>query len=59
MDTVYIPVGGGGLISGVGAALKHLKPHVKVVAVEPEGVYSCIVIVVAPEYGFLLDFYNF
>ena len=37
VDTVYIPVGGGGLIGGVGGALKELKPSVRVVAVEPEG----------------------
>lgn len=35
VDTVFIPVGGGGLIGGVGAALKLLKPSVRVIAVEP------------------------
>ena len=35
--TVYIPVGGGGLIGGVGSALKALKPDVRLVAVEPAG----------------------
>ncbi len=34
--TVYVPVGGGGLIGGVGSALKALRPDVRVVAVEPE-----------------------
>ena len=37
VDTVYVPVGGGGLISGVGSALKAIKPAVRVIAVEPEG----------------------
>lgn len=37
VDTVYIPVGGGGLITGVGSALKALKPTVRLVAVEPQG----------------------
>jgi threonine dehydratase len=37
VDTVYVPVGGGGLASGVGFALKALRPEVRVVAVEPEG----------------------
>jgi threonine dehydratase len=37
VDTVYIPVGGGGLASGVGFAVKSLRPEVRVVAVEPEG----------------------
>jgi len=37
VDTVFIPVGGGGLMGGVGAALKAIKPTVRVVAVEPAG----------------------
>lgn len=37
VETVYVPVGGGGLIAGVGSALKALRPEVRVVAVEPEG----------------------
>lgn len=36
VDTVYVPVGGGGLICGVGSILKELKPSVRVVGVEPE-----------------------
>ncbi len=36
VDLVITPVGGGGLISGVAAALKQLKPAVRVVGVEPE-----------------------
>jgi threonine dehydratase len=36
IDTVYIPVGGGGLIGGVGSALKLLNPAVRVIGVEPE-----------------------
>ncbi|WP_329184298.1 threonine ammonia-lyase [Streptomyces sp. NBC_01428] len=35
-DTVLVPVSGGGLISGVAAALKQLLPGVRVVGVEPE-----------------------
>jgi len=34
---VLVPVGGGGLISGVAAALKQRRPDVRVVGVEPEG----------------------
>jgi threonine dehydratase len=37
VETVYVPVGGGGLIGGVGSALKAAKPNVRVVAVEPQG----------------------
>lgn len=37
VDTVYVPVGGGGLIGGVGSALKAHGRSVRVIAVEPEG----------------------
>ncbi|HET9897378.1 MAG TPA: threonine/serine dehydratase [Streptosporangiaceae bacterium] len=35
--TVVVPVGGGGLISGIAAAIKLRNPSVSVVGVEPEG----------------------
>jgi threonine dehydratase len=35
--TVVVEVGGGGLSSGVAAAVKQRAPHVRVVGVEPEG----------------------
>jgi threonine dehydratase len=34
-DVVIVPVGGGGLISGVSAAVKRLRPGARVVGVEP------------------------
>jgi threonine dehydratase len=34
-DSVLVPVGGGGLISGIAIALKSLKPKVKIFGVEP------------------------
>lgn len=37
VETVLVPVGGGGLLAGVGAALRAAKPSVRVVAVEPSG----------------------
>jgi threonine dehydratase len=37
VETVYVQVGGGGLISGIGAAIKHLKPATRIVGVEPAG----------------------
>jgi threonine dehydratase len=36
VETVLVPVGGGGLISGVGAAIKLTNSAVKVIGVEPE-----------------------
>ena len=36
VETVLVPVGGGGLISGVAAAIKLSDPKVKVIGVEPE-----------------------
>jgi len=36
MDIVFIPVGGGGLIAGVGAYLKNKNPTIKIIAVEPD-----------------------
>jgi threonine dehydratase len=35
VETVLLPVGGGGMISGVAAAIKLSKPSVKVIGVEP------------------------
>lgn len=37
VDVVVVPIGGGGLISGIAVALKHLKPDVKIIGVEAEG----------------------
>ncbi len=36
VDTVVVPFGGGGLVSGMASALKQLEPRVRVLAVEPE-----------------------
>lgn len=37
VESVFIPVGGGGFIGGVASALKAARPDVRIVAVEPEG----------------------
>jgi len=37
LDAVVVPVGGGGLISGIAAAVKQLKPACRVYGVEPLG----------------------
>ncbi len=36
VDLVLAPVSGGGLLSGVAAAIKHQRPEVRVVGIEPE-----------------------
>ncbi|MCP4128824.1 MAG: threonine ammonia-lyase, biosynthetic [Gammaproteobacteria bacterium] len=33
---IFVPVGGGGLIAGVGAYVKYVYPEVKIIGVEPE-----------------------
>lgn len=40
IDYIFIPVGGGGLCSGVGAYIKEFSPQTKIIAVEPEGAAS-------------------
>jgi len=37
VTVVYVPIGGGGLISGIAVAVKALRPTVRVVGVEPAG----------------------
>jgi threonine dehydratase len=36
LHAVFVPVGGGGLISGIAAYLKRVRPGVRVIGVEPE-----------------------
>ncbi len=35
LEILPVPIGGGGLISGVATAVKHLKPQVRVIGLEP------------------------
>jgi threonine dehydratase len=35
LDAIFVPVGGGGLISGIAAYVKRVRPSVRVVGVEP------------------------
>ena len=37
MDYILVPVGGGGLATGVSTLAKMLKPNVRVIGIEPEG----------------------
>lgn len=36
-DAILVPIGGGGLISGIAVAAKTVNPNIKVIGVEPEG----------------------
>jgi threonine dehydratase len=40
IDYVFVPVGGGGLISGLSTVFKKLSPNTKIIGVEPEGAPS-------------------
>ncbi len=40
VDAVVVPIGGGGLISGIAYTLKHLKPSIKVYGVQAQGAPS-------------------
>ncbi|HHJ36374.1 MAG TPA: threonine ammonia-lyase, biosynthetic [Gammaproteobacteria bacterium] len=35
IDAIFVPVGGGGLIAGVGSIVKYLSPKTKIIGVEP------------------------
>jgi threonine dehydratase len=37
VGVVVVPAGGGGLVAGIGVAVKAIRPDVRLVAVEPEG----------------------
>ncbi|MEG0547782.1 MAG: threonine ammonia-lyase [Coprobacillus sp.] len=41
-DIILVPVGGGGLISGIACAAKQIKPTIKIIGVEPEGAASAL-----------------
>jgi threonine dehydratase len=41
LDYLFVPVGGGGLISGCAVAAKHLSPKTKVIGVETTGANDC------------------
>jgi threonine dehydratase len=40
IDYIIVPIGGGGLASGVSAIVKHTKPNIKIIGVEPMGAAS-------------------
>ncbi|MBL8132985.1 MAG: threonine/serine dehydratase [Anaerolineae bacterium] len=40
VDAVFIAIGGGGLIAGMAAAIKQIKPEVRIIGIEPVGAPS-------------------
>jgi threonine dehydratase len=36
LEAIFVPVGGGGLIAGIAAYVKYLRPEIKVIGVEPD-----------------------
>ncbi len=40
IDAIFVPVGGGGLISGIASYVKSLRPGIKIIGVEPEDAAS-------------------
>jgi threonine dehydratase len=42
LDTIVVPVGGGGLIAGIGLAAKALSPSVRIVGVQASGAASMV-----------------
>jgi threonine dehydratase len=36
IEAVFVPVGGGGLLAGIAAYLKYVRPEIKLIGVEPE-----------------------
>ncbi len=36
LDAIFIPIGGGGLISGMAAFIKAVRPEIKIIGVEPD-----------------------
>lgn len=61
IDAIFVPVGGGGLLAGIAAYVKYVRPEVKVIGVEPEDA-ACLKAalaakdrVVLPEVGIFAD----
>lgn len=40
VDAILVPIGGGGLISGIAIAVKSIKPDIKIIGIEADGAQS-------------------
>ncbi|MDH5472551.1 MAG: threonine ammonia-lyase, biosynthetic [Gammaproteobacteria bacterium] len=54
IDAIFVPVGGGGLIAGVAAFVKYLRPEIKIIGVEPEDA-ACMAAAFAKNRRVILD----
>jgi len=59
IDYLFLPVGGGGLASGVGSVFKTLSPNTKIIGVEPKGAPSLTTSLKKGENTTLLEIENF
>jgi threonine dehydratase len=54
LHAIFVPVGGGGLIAGIAACVKALKPSIKVIGVEPDDA-PCMFVALKQKRRVLLD----
>lgn len=54
LDAIFVPVGGGGLIAGILAYIKHKNPNIKIIAVEPEN-SACLSAAIKAQKRVVLD----
>ena len=61
LDAIFVPCGGGGLIAGIAAYVKYLRPEIKIIGVEPDD-SNCLQAamaagerVVLPQVGLFVD----
>ena len=59
IDYLFLPVGGGGLASGVGSVFKTLSPSTKIIGVEPKGAPSLTTSLEKGENTTLIEIENF
>lgn len=54
IDAIFVPVGGGGLIAGIGTYIKALHPEIKIIGVEPDDA-ACMHAALAANSRVILD----
>jgi len=54
IDAIFVPVGGGGIIAGIAAYVKYLRPEIKVIGVESDD-SACLALAMKEGYRAVLD----